>query len=153
MKHHQLLLGSIARIAAVVCLAWGSVSGAPPAYAAPGCDAGDLDGTFSYVVHGTNPLGQPFGAIGTFTSDGAGNIEGLRIAVDDGVYGTAEFTCTYSMSPQCAFRGPCIDDGEALAEIQLDGALAEGGKEIMLLLSRIPDIAGGPVVTGVARRQ
>ncbi|MCM2269089.1 MAG: hypothetical protein NDJ75_03205 [Thermoanaerobaculia bacterium] len=146
-------LGRSVRTAAVALCALLAPALTSSARAAAGCDAGDLEGTFSFVVHGTNPAGEPFGAIGTLVADGAGNIEGFRIAVDNGVYGTAAFSCTYAMSPQCLFRGPCVDDGEALPEVQLDGALADNGREILLVMSGIPAGAGGPVVTGKARQQ
>jgi len=153
MTLRKILRVSLTLIGAVALCVLGSPAWEPAAHAGPGCDASDLDGTYAFVVHGTNPLGQPFGAVGTLTADGAGNIDGFRAAADDGVYGTADFTCTYAMSASCAFRGPCVDDGEVIAEVQIDGVLADGKKEIKLLLSGIPSGAGGPVVTGEATKQ
>ena len=76
------------------------------AHATSGCSAGDLVGTYAVVLHGTDPAGLPIGAIATFTSDGAGNLDGFRVDVDDGVYGTSGFTCTYTMSAACLLPRP-----------------------------------------------
>jgi hypothetical protein len=153
MRARQILVAAVAVLGTITLFGLGSSTWAPRAEASPGCDAGDLDGTYAFVIHGNNPLGQPFGAIGTFTADGAGNLDGFRVALDNGEYSTADFTCTYSMGPACSFRGPCVDDGEAIAEVQIDGALADSKKEIELLVSGIPDGPGGAVVTGVAKKQ
>ncbi|MGH7335949.1 MAG: hypothetical protein ACREI7_00100 [Myxococcota bacterium] len=153
MTSKKILRAALGLIVAIALSLVGSPAWVPAAHAVPGCDASDLSGTYAFVVHGTNPSGQPFGAIGTFTADGAGNLDGFRISVDDGVYATSDFTCTYSMSASCAFRGPCVDDGEVVPEVQLDGVLADGKKEIVLAMSGIPSGAGGPVVTGVANKQ
>ena len=153
MTTKKIFRAALGLIGAIVLSLVGSPAWEPAAQAAPSCDASDLDGTYAFVVHGSNPLGQPFGAIGTFTADGAGNLDGFRAAVDDGVYGTADFTCTYSMSASCAFRGPCVDDGELVAEVQIDGVLADNKKEIKLVLSGIPSVAGGAVATGEATEQ
>jgi hypothetical protein len=150
-KKALLLAVSLALVAVAVALVrpdW-----APVAQALPGaCSANDLRGTYSFVIHGNNPAAEPFGAIGTFTSDGAGNLDGFRVSLDNGEYSTADFTCTYSMSAGCTFRGPCVDDGEAVAEVQIDGAMADANREVQLLVSGIPDAPGSAVVTGSARK-
>jgi hypothetical protein len=153
MDAKKILVLCILLLGALAFHRFGSARWAPVAQAGPGCNRADLRGTYSFVIHGNNPLGQPFGAIGTLTADGAGNIDGIRVSLDNGEYSTADFTCTYSMHPACLFRGPCVDDGEVVAEVQIDGALADGKREIELLVSRLPDVAGGAVVTGSARRQ
>jgi hypothetical protein len=145
--------GPTRRVAPLVAAALALLATAPAARGASSCDLSDLDGTYSFVVHGTNPAGQPFAAGGTVVADGAGGIDGVRVSVDDGVYGSAEFTCTYVMSSDCRFRGPCVDDGEAIAEVQIDGALADNGRELLLVLSSLPSGPGGAVVSGQARRQ
>ncbi len=154
MKIKKLASVPVALLATTVLLSvLAGILWEPAAQATPGCDARDLHGTYSFVLHGVNPLGQPFGAVGTFTSDGAGHLAGFRASADNGLYGTANFTCTYAMSPSCTFRGPCVDDGDTTADVQFDGALADKGNEVELLVTRIPNLAGGGVVTGVAHRQ
>ena len=51
------------------------------------------------------------------------------------------------------FRGPCLGEDDVIAEVQLDGALADSRREAKLLLSGIPAVPGGPVVTGEAHKQ
>ena len=125
-----------------------------PALAAPACNLASLDGKFSFSLHGVNPAGQPFGVVGFFEADGAGNLEGFRVSVDNGVRSSAFFSCTYSMSPDCMFRtgASCVDEGEAVSEMTVDGALADNRREVHLLASGLP--AGGlATVTGIARQQ
>ena len=153
MKTKKVLLLAVSLALVAVAVALVRPDWAPVAQALPGaCSANDLRGTYSFVIHGNNTVGQPFGAIGTFTSDGAGNLDGVRVSNDNGEYSTAEFTCTYSMSAGCTFRGPCVDDGEVVAEVQIDGAMADTNREVQLLLSALPDGAGSAVVTGSARK-
>ena len=124
------------------------------AHAGPGCDLGDLNGTFAFSLHGVNPSGEPFGAVGPFTADGEGGIEGFRVSADNGLWSSANFTCEYSMSPGCMFRtgATCMDVEEAVSEVMLDGALADNRREAHLLATGVP--AGGlAVVTGIARKQ
>jgi hypothetical protein len=152
-KKRIVVLVSVALIGTLVFFALGRPEWAQVAQAIPGCTLSDLRGTFSFVVHGTNPAGQPFGEVGTFTADGAGNIAGASAIVDNGVYSTDTFTCTYSMTSDCRFRGPCTGSGDPGPESQFDGALADGNREVKMLLSGIPAVAGGAVVTGEARKQ
>ena len=133
----------------------GGVFEASAVRAAGACDEGDLDGTFSFVIHGDNPLGQSFGAIGVFTADGSGNISGVRISNDNGDQSIADFTCEYSMAPNCTFRtgATCLDVGEVTSEVTIYGALADNGDVIHLLLGGVPPGGGTAVVTGIAQKQ
>ena len=151
----KILLLAVAVVGALAFYALGRPEWAPVAEAAVGCDEGDLDGTFSFRAHGVNPDGEPFAEAGVLTADGAGNIEGTAATVDNGVYSIQTFTCTYVMSPACMFRGPCIGPGDPGPEVQIDGAMADGNREIELVISGLPalPVGPGPVVTGVARLQ
>ena len=143
----------IALIVSIAFLTFAPAPWRPVAEAIPACDAGSLSGTFSYRVQGNNPTGFPFGAIGTFTSDGLGTISGSTVTADNGELGTHDFTCPYTMTPACTFSAECADVGVLTAEVRWDGALADGRKEVHMLLTGIPDVLGGAVVTGVARKQ
>ena len=145
---------SILSFALFFSFLWG-VFAAPAARAAAGCDLSDLDGTFAFSIHGNNPLGQSFGATGVFTADGSGNISGTRISIDNGVHSIADFTCEYSMAPNCTFRtgATCVDVGEVASEVTIYGALADNGDVVHLLLGEVPPGAGTAVATGAAQRQ
>ncbi len=152
-KSRVLVLLSATLVGTIVFFALGRPEWAPVAEATPGCTLSSLDGTFSFVAHGNNQLGEPFGEVGTFTADGAGNIAGASATVDNGVYSTGTFTCTYSMASNCRFRGPCLGAGDPAPEVQLDGALADGRREAKILVSGLPSVAGGGMLTGEARKQ
>jgi len=123
--------------------------------AAPGAGAPSLRGDFAFSLHGVNPLGQPCAAVGVFTADGRGNLRGTRIAVDNGMRSSADFTCAYTIGPDGLFStgDTCIDVGEAVSNVTLDGALSANGKELFLAASGLPAGAGLAVVSGVAHKQ
>jgi len=63
------------------------------------------------------------------------------------------FTCAVLMEPDCSFSGLCIGEGEATADVQMDGAMANNNREILLVLSENPHFAGGATASGTARLQ
>jgi hypothetical protein len=141
-------------LAATVVLA-GAVGMASDAEAAPGYTLSSLRGAFAFSLHGVNPLGQPFGAVGVFTADGSGHLSGTRVSVDNGSRSQADFTCEYTITADGLFStgATCLDIGAAISEVTIDGALAENGKELLIMSSGLPAGGGIAVVTGAAHKQ
>jgi hypothetical protein len=143
-------LGGVALVLGLGAMGTGS-----QAQAAAGCSASSLRGDFAFSLHGVNPLGQPFGAVGVFTADGSGNLAGNRVSDDNGVRSEADFTCGYTVSSACQLStaATCMDVGATTSEVTLDGAVSENGRELFLLASGLPAASGGAVATGVAHKR
>lgn len=148
-------IAAVVAVFGVVWVAWSQARASATPATPAACSLRSLRGDFGYSAQGTNPLGQPFGVIGTFTSDGAGTINGHRISADNGVHQESDFSCTYTMNADCEFTtaATCLDPGEVVSEVRLDGVVTDGGREALLLLTAIPSAAGGAVVVGVARER
>jgi hypothetical protein len=140
------MIASSLLLSAVVVVVWArsEVSALPASSAA--CSVRSLNGDYGYVVHGFSPLGEPFGALGRIAFDGAGGIEGTRISVEAGVRSEAHFTCAYTVNAECLMttNSTCVDDGETESEVRVDGSIVDGGREVFLILSGLPE--GGPGV-------
>ena len=147
------LLASLSLVACIVVFALGSPQWAPVAEALPPCGDFTLDGNFSYHVDGVAPGGAPYATVGTFSSDGAGTITGSGISAEDGLLDApGAFTCPYVMTPDCTFSALCVDVDETDPSVRMDGAVADGRKQVHLLITSHPGATGGGMATGVATK-
>ena len=124
-----------------------SLSGSTPAaQASHGCNLRDVQGSYGYVVNGTNVGVGPVAAAGQVSADGEGHLLATDTVSANGVILHRSITGSYAISPACT--GTAIFADNFGQTTHLDFVLVDRANEFHFIQT---DPA--TVTTGLARRQ
>jgi hypothetical protein len=130
------------RIFTVIALGLLLWTAAPPLVEAKhGCTLKSVDGSYGFIVTGTNlPLGL-VSSVGIVTSDGRGNLTGADTVSAAGTILRRTITGTYTVATNCTGAVTFTDNfGQT---VNLDFVLADGGDELQFIQTD-----PGTVITG-----
>jgi len=133
-----------------VAVGTGLLFGAAPSPAVPQCSAKSLDGTYGFVVNGTNVGGAlvpgRVSATGIATADGAGNLTGTDTVSVNGTIIRRAISGTYSVNANCTGQATFTHN---FAQPTLrDFALVQNKQESTFIQTDT-----GAVTTGTAKKQ
>jgi hypothetical protein len=139
----------------------GADAGQTPGFYKDACTNRDLEGAFGFFGAGSvlaspvTGLAGPFGRVGRFISDGAGNLSFSSRATFNGLGFHQDFSGTYTVNRDCTFTAlvtlpfshPSIEPFTLHATFR--GVISDDGKEIQDLFVNPP----GVVIYGKGRKQ
>jgi hypothetical protein len=124
-----------------------SLSGSTPAaQASHGCDLRDVQGSYSYLVSGTNVGAGLVAAVGLVTADGAGHLTATDTVSANGLIIHRSITGSYTVNANCT--GTALFSDNFGQSTHLDFVIAARGSEFQFIQTD-----ANTVTTGVARRQ
>jgi hypothetical protein len=132
------------------------------AWSHPPCTTADVSGTYAFQADGLvlvpgTPITGPFMRIGSFNTDGAGNVNVHTLAVYNGLdFGLESFSGTYTVSGDCSITFNLAVPAPINAPSTFQGFVADGGDDIMFMLTNITGPGAPPAITtvlGHGRRQ
>jgi len=142
-------MGSKALLVAVA-VGTGLLFDAAPSPAVPQCSAKTLDGSYGYVVTGTNVGGAlvpgPVAAVGIATADGAGNLTASDTVSVNGTVIRRAISGTYSVNADCT--GQLVFADNFGQTTHLDFVVTQNRQEFSFIQTD-----PGAVTTGSAKKQ
>jgi hypothetical protein len=133
-----------------VAVGTGLLFGAAPSPAVPQCSAKSLDGSYGYVVNGTNVGGAlvpgPVAAVGFATADGAGNLTATDTVSANGTLIRRAISGTYTVNANCTGQLTFTDNFAQTTH--LDFVVTQNRQEFNFIQTD-----PGAVTTGTAKKQ